>query len=234
MDEINLENLISRLGTVNHFQELPEDALREIVFAGQILRYPFNSIIFHEGDSCSGLYVLFSGKVHLYKMGLQGKETIIGVINPVIMFNEVSVIDGGPNPVTAKAVMDCVTWQLSCDMYGNLLERYPEVGTGLLRALAARNRMMLIHLEDIISRPIQARVAKALLDLSDAGKKPVDRRLHTNQEIAARVATVHEAVSRSIKSLYEAAAISYNREKITITSVSLLAKLAQTDPIEFD
>lgn len=234
MNLFNQENLINRLKHVKHFQGLSDNALKEIVIGGQILRYPAGSIIFHEGDSCAGLYVLFSGKVHLLKSGLQGQSTIIGVINPVIMFNEVTVIDGGPNPVTATVVEDCVAWQLSCSRYQSLLERYPEVGTGLLKAMAVRNRMMLTHLEDIISRPIQARVAKTLLDLSDMGSRPINRYRHTNQEIAARVATVHEAVSRALRSLSETGAITYTRSQIKISSITLLAKLAQLDPIEFD
>jgi len=234
MNLYNQENLINRLKNVRHFQGFSENALKDIVIGGQILRYPAGATIFHEGDSCSGLYVLLKGKVHLLKSGLQGQNTIIGVINPVIMFNEVTVIDGGTNPVTAIAVEDCVAWQLGCSRYQSLLERYPEVGTGLLKAMAVRNRMMLNHLEDIISRPIQARVAKTLLDLSDTGRLPINRYRHTNQEIAARVATVHEAISRSLRSLADAGAITYTRGQIKISSVTLLAKLAQLDPIEFD
>jgi len=37
---INLESLIGRLGNVPHFNGLPESALKEIVFAGQILNHP--------------------------------------------------------------------------------------------------------------------------------------------------------------------------------------------------
>jgi len=228
----NLESLISRLGTVSHFKDLPESALKEIVFAGQTINYPADSIIFHEGAPCSGLFVLFKGVVHLCKLGVRGQETIIAVIKPVIMFNEVTVIDGDTNPVTARAVEVCATWQISFDRYQMLMSRYPQVGTGLLRVMALRNRLMLSHVEDLISRPILARVAKSLLDLSDGGQKPIRRRVHTNMEIAARVATVHEAVSRSIKSLQEMDAIIFNREEIVVRDTQRLAELAQIEPLE--
>ena len=154
------------------------------------------------------------------------------MIKPVIMFNEVTVIDGETNPVTARAVENCATWQISCDRFQMLMSRYPRLGTGLLRVMAMRNRLMLSHVEDLISRPILARVAKSLLDLSHGGQKPISRRVHSNMEIAARVATVHEAISRSIKSLQEMGSIEYTREEITVTSVKRLAELAQIDPLE--
>ena len=228
----NLESLVDRIGSVSHFKDLPEPALKEIVIAGQIINFPAESVIFHEGAPCSGLFVIFRGKVHLCKQGVGGRETIIMVIKPVIMFNEVTVIDGDLNPVTAKAVEDCTTWQIGCDRFQILMSRYPQVGTGLLGVMALRNRLMLSHVEDLISRPILARVAKSILDLSQGGQEPVSRREHSNMEIAALVATVHEAISRSIKSLQEMGAIEYTREEITVTSVKRLAELAQIDPLE--
>ena len=231
--EITLDTLIDRISCVQHFKDLSYAALKEIVFAGQVLTHPGGSIIFHEGDPCSGMYVLIRGKVHLRKLGLQGQETIIAVINPVIMFNEATVIDKGSNPVTAVAVDDCITWQISCDRFHTLMDRYPEVGTGLLGALAHRNRILLSHIEDLVSRPILARVAKSILDMSDWGKIPINRRLHSNIEIAARVATVHEAVSRSIKTLQELGAIEYSRDEIRVSSLEQLAAAAQIEPLEF-
>lgn len=230
----DLETLIRRLGNVPHFKGLPETALKEIVISGQILRYSADSSIFSEGTQCSGLFVLFTGRVHLCKLGVQGQETIIAVINPVIMFNEVTVIDGGLNPVTAIAVEDCITWQIGCERFQMLMERYPRMGTGLLRVMATRNRLMLSHIEDLISRPILARVAKSLLDLSQSGHKAINRHRHSNKEIASRVATVHEAVSRSIKSLQDSGAIEYTRDEISVISIERLAELAQIRPLELE
>jgi hypothetical protein len=51
-------------------------------------------------------------------------------------------------------------------------------------------------------------------------------------EIAARVASVHEAISRSIKSLHEMGAINFNREEIVVSNVERLAELAQIEPLE--
>ena len=228
---IDLQNLVGRLGTVPLFKGLSEAARKEIVFAGQVLNYPAGTHIFNEGEPCSGLYVLFTGQVHLYKLGLQGQETIITIIKPVVLFNEVAVLDGGPNPVTAVAVQDCTVWQVGYGSYQLLMNRYPEVGIGLLKVLAARNRLMLIRYEDLLSRPVLARAAKILLDLSQQGQKPISRNKHSLQEIAAYAATVPEAVSRSLKTLRDKGAIEYTRSRITVISPVKLAEIAQIDPL---
>jgi len=234
IQKINLESLLERLGSVPHFKGLSESALKDIVYAGQVLTYSEGSVIFREGDPSSGLFVLHKGKVHLCKLGLQGQETIVASIKPVIMFNEVPTIDGGPNPVTAIAVQDCVIWQVNFDRYQILMERYPELGTGLLRVLAARNRLLFSRYEDLLSRPVLARVAKIILDLSSMGEKTIDRSKYSNQKLAALAATVPEAISRAIRTFRDMELIESSRTKITVRFPDRLAVIAQIGPMEFE
>lgn len=229
---INLESLIGRLGKVPHFKGLAKSALKEIVFAGQIFSYSAGDIIFSEGEPSSGIYVLFRGQVHLCKLGLHGQETIIARINPVIMFNEVPTIDGGPNPVTAIAAQDCTTWHVGYERYQALMQRYPELGLGLLRVMAARNRLLFSRYEDLLSLPVLGRIAKMILDISLMGENPINRSSYTNQQMAAVAATVPEAISRSIKTLREMGMIDATRSRITVLSVEGLSDLAQLGPIE--
>ena len=226
---IDLPSLVARLGTVPFFKGMPLAALKDIVFAGQLRHYPANSAIFREGDEAAGMHVLFRGQVNLCKVGLQGIEYIVHIIKPVIMFNETTVIDGLPNPVTAIACVDTTTWQVSAEDYQRLMKRYPEVGLGLLRILAKRNRALLARYEDLMSRPVLARTAKLLYSLSQCGQQPVNRYDHSNQKIAAIAGTVPEAISRSIKTLKENGVIECTRAQITILSIEALTSFALVD-----
>jgi CRP-like cAMP-binding protein len=156
----------------------------------------------------------------------------MGVIKPVIMFNEVAALDGGVNPATAVAIRDCLIWQVSFDRFQVLMEHYPQVGMGLLRVLAARNRLLISHYEDLSFRSVLARTAKLLLDLSQQGDKSIDRREHTNYELAARVGTVPEALSRSLRFFREQGYISGNRASLEVNVPDKLAEQAELD-LEF-
>ena len=142
-----MDDLAARLGRVRHFRDLPEAALRAIADTGQIRRFSAGSVIFIEGEPCAGMFVLLSGRVHLCKTGQRGQQQIIGIIEPVIMFNEVAVLDGGPNPIMALAVDDCVTWCVGCAAFHDLLSPYPQVSLGLLMVMAQRNRMLMSRYE---------------------------------------------------------------------------------------
>ena len=221
--------LVSRLSKVRHFRILPPTAIYEIVTSGNVQTFAAGSIIFHEGWEGAGLFVLFRGCVHLCKTSYQGQESIISVIDPVIMFNEVAALDGGVNPFTAIAEQKSITWCIPHQRFLSLIERYPVLGLSLLNVLAKRNRRLIDKYEDLIARPVKARTAKIILDLSSYGSHSVDRVTHSNQFIAARISTVPEAVSRAIKSLRESGVIECTRTQIFVNCPEKLAELAQID-----
>jgi len=224
-----IPELVTRLANVRHFRALPLSAVREIVTSGPVQTHSVGSIIYHEGWECAGLFVLLRGRVHLCKTSFQGQESIISVIEPVIMFNEVAVLDGDVNPVTALAFQKCITWHISHERFQPLMEKYPILGISLLNVLAKRNRRLILKYEDLIARPIKARTAKLLLDLSSYGSQPVDRITYSNQFLAARISTVPEAISRSIKILRETGFIEATRTQIIVNCPEKLAEFAQVD-----
>ncbi len=223
----DVDMLVQRIGKVSHFKGLSPSDLREIVTAGSVRHYSAGQVIYSEGDACAGLFVLFRGRVHLCKVSPQGQESIIGVIEPVIMFNEVAVLDRGSNPMTAIAERSCITWRLSPEDFHRLMDRYPVVGLSLLRILASRYRLLLSFCEDVAFRSVTGRTAKLILDLSQQGRKTIDRRLHTNQVLAARVATVPEPLCRAIHVLRQNGLINCTRTSITVKDAGELARLAE-------
>ena len=210
---------------------MPESALKDIVYAGQVQNYPANSVIFREDEPAAGMHVLMRGKVRLSKVGLQGIESIVYMLKSVVKFNEVTVIDAKPNPVTAIADQDCTTWQISPERYQMLMQHYPELGIGLLRILADRNRVLLAHYEDLMSRPVLARTVKLLITLSQGGKQSINRYEHPNLKMAAMAATVPEAISRSIKILKKNQVIECTRARINVLSADELMRFAMVEPI---
>ena len=224
------EHLIERIRTVRHFKDLRPADLHRIVTSGRLLSFPAGATILEEGAEGAGMFVLMRGMVHLCKYGPQGQETIMSVIQPVIMFNEITVLDGGPNPATAVAVRDCTVWQISRAAFQDLLGSIPQVGLSLLRVLAVRNRQLIDHYEDLSFRSVVARTAKLLLDLSDYGRRTIQRRDCSIEEMASRVATVPEAISRSLKTLKGTGAIQVSRTEISVLSAERLAVQAQLGP----
>ncbi|NPV76133.1 MAG: Crp/Fnr family transcriptional regulator [Anaerolineae bacterium] len=198
-----LRDLPAKMRRVDHFRDLSNDELLDIIQSGKIELYAADEVLFVENEPCAGLFVLLSGKVQLCKHSIQGHKSIIAMIEPIIMFNEVASLDEGPNPVTVIASEPSLTWRISPEGLRNLIYCYPALGIGLLRILAGRNRVLVTQFEDLSFRPVLARAAKLLLQLSKNGVEAIDRRCYPNHQMAALISTVPEAFSRSLKLLRE-------------------------------
>jgi CRP/FNR family transcriptional regulator len=220
-------DLIDRMSRLEHFSKLSQADLAAIIDIGRVRKVDEGEWIFREGEPCAGLYVLLSGQVHLHKVGPEGQEHIMVVLKPVTMFNEVAVLDGGVNPATAIAARESVVWRADREEFLGLIDQYPAVGIGMLPILARRNRELVTKFEDLSFRTVRARTAKLLLELSRFGERPIDRRSHSVNNLAAQICTAPEAVSRSITFFKLNGYIFSSRNRITVREPVKLAELAQ-------
>jgi len=226
------ENLAERLGNVSHFMKLPLADRLSITLAGHIRRYPPDTVIFSEQEPCAGMFVLFKGQVHISTLGPQGKQNIIADIDPVIMFNEIALLDGGPNPYTATTTQKCITWQISRTAYLKLLQRYAQdefmqISLGLLDIMASRYRQLLDNYADLSFLTVPIRVAKLIYELSNEGQTPINRHQNSLIDMAAHVSSVPEAISRALNFLKCQEIITTTRTTITVLKPEELARMAE-------
>jgi CRP/FNR family cyclic AMP-dependent transcriptional regulator len=223
-----MEKYVKLLNTVPHFKNFKPSDLLRIINSGHIKQYRKDRQIYREGDSSAGMYVLFTGKVHLCNYSCEGQIQIFSMIKPVIMFNEITAIDGGPNPATAVAVKDCLTWNIEFEAFENLVKQYPDpaIGLALLRVMAGRTRELIELCSDLSFRPVLSRCAKLLFDLSENGTKPIIRKEYPLADLSARVATAPESISRSLSMLDKKGIITTNRSWITVIKVDDLMEIA--------
>jgi len=225
MDE--LTQLVSQLKQVEHFKHLSPLDLMTIVSSGQVKTCEPGTTLFFESDPCAGMYVLLKGKVDLRKTGPEGQVTILNTIRPVIMFNEVPVLDGGVNPVSAVAVEKSLVWHVKCDRFQAIIKQFPQLAIGLLKVMARRNRVLMSHYSDLSFRSTTARIAKHLLVLSDNGNKTINRLANPIKTMAACVVTAPEAVSRALKQISTRHLIEVDRKTIRVIDPAGLQQLAE-------
>ncbi len=221
------EDLITRIRRVKQFDALSTETLAYVVKSGDLLQYRKDELLFHEGHSCSGLFVLVQGQVALFKTGPEGQMSLLTILYPVIMFNEVAALDGGLNPVSSIAHTDVIVWKIGYQKFQDLIHQYQELGSSLLQVLAKRNRMLIAHYDDLSFRTIEARLAKYLVELSEQGRKAIHRKDLPIKVIAARIVTTPEAVSRTLKRFKESGMIMCDRQQITILDLLRLSDRAQ-------
>jgi hypothetical protein len=76
----------------------------------------------------------------------------------------------------------------------SLFDRYPKLAQAVVAVLAARARMLVNMVEDLSLRSVAGRLARLLLDQATRGNAAIPL---THQQMAARLGTVREMISRA-------------------------------------
>ena len=89
-----------------------------------------------------------------------------------------------------------------------------------------------IHNSNMLGAAVLARTAKILFELSNQGQTPINRHKHTNNQMAAQIATVPEAFSRALKLLRDMGAITCCEKVIQVIDTEKLSQAAMITPLE--
>ena len=166
-------------------------------------RYAAGELIFGEGEPCSGLYVVESGHVRIFKSSAQGREQVLSIDGPGSSMAELPVFDGGNYPASAAAIEDASLLFISKQDFQALCLAHPQVALKVLRVVGARLRRLVGIIEELSFTTVRHRLASFLLQLARKDGKRTSEGLEvtlpsSNQELASQIGTVRELVSRNL------------------------------------
>jgi CRP-like cAMP-binding protein len=214
---------IELLRSLPYFRPLDQDTLTSIAMLTVRRVYQPDEVIFLEGEPCAGLFVVHSGHVKIYKASPEGREQILTIIGPRDSFNDVAVFDGGPNPASAQAMDAIELCIIERPTLVSLFDRHPKLAQAVVAVLAARCRMLVGMVEDLSLKSVAGRLAKLLLDQAAQGQDAVPL---TRQQMAARLGTIREMVSRALRELEDQGLVSRDGRQIVITDRAALERRA--------
>ena len=207
------------LRRVPYFARLPDAVLVALAASCVERRFDRGQVIFLEGEPCAGLYIVSAGEVKIFKVSPQGREQVLHQMGPGGTFNEVAVLDGGPNPASVAALTEVSVWVIMREEMQRLAETYPSLAWALIESLANRARHLVAMVEDLSLRSVKSRLARLLLSEADRGAKAgeLDRsQMVTQAEMAARLGTVREMIGRALRELADDGLIDFDRHRIVI------------------
>ncbi len=183
-------------------------------------------LIFAEGDPCAGLYIVDSGNVKIFKSSAAGREQVLAIETPGHTVAELPVFDGGSYPASAMAVDDATLLFVSKQDFYSLCREHPEVSLKVLRVVGRRLRGLVAIIEELSFTTVRHRLVSLLLRLARTGRHEgaiTEFNLPaSNQELAARIGTVRELVSRNMSRLQAEGLIRIDGRRVTVPNVKAL------------
>ncbi len=221
--EVKRTEKLKTLRTNPYFDELPDDVLQAIASHTQLREYDRGDMLFWEGDPCAGLHIIESGSVKLYRISPQGRQYIIAVLTEGATCNEVPAFDGGTNPVNVEALETTRAWVADAHMLRELVKTNPEFALKILSKFGQNLRNLVHKVSEMAFYQVTHRLARLITELPADASRP-----HwTQEQLAARLGTVREVVSRSLKELEKSGAIRIEDRRIQIADDAVLRQWTQ-------
>lgn len=215
------------LANVSFLKSLAPQLSDALAAAAVCRRYSQGETIFLEGEPTAGMFIVERGVVKISKLSTEGREYIMHLVEPGGTFNEVSALDGGPNPANATAFTDAVVWRIDRNDLQRLAKAYPDLAWALIEDLASRARHLVGLLHDLSMRSVRGRLARLLLEEAQRQADGVVPRYLTQEEMAARLGTVREMVGRTLRSMAAEGIVQFDRHRIVILDPQRLAEEAE-------
>ena len=194
-----------------------------------------NEILFLAGEPATGMYVVASGAVRAFRTGSDGREQVIHVERAITTIAEVPVFDGGAYPSTVAADEPTTVYFLSRKSVLATASERPEIALAAVRLMASRLRRCAELVEVLSLREVGERLAALLFNEAKShGTETTDGiRLNlrlTHHQLAARIGTVREVVTRTLIRLTEMGLIDQEGKNILVRDMKGLAIYAKSDP----
>ena len=219
------------LRRVSYFASLPTTELKRLAGRCTVRSLGRGEALFEEGDLCRGLLIVAAGQVEIRQISLRGREQVFHTEGPGAALGEGPLFDGGGYIASAIALTPTRALFLPRAEVLQLCQRRPAVALAMLKALARRVRHFAGIISDLAFRPVAERLARHL-ETAVTGPITPGTRIElalTQAQLAARLGTVRELVTRAFSQLEERGVIARERSRVTVRDPTRLAALARGD-----
>lgn len=220
--------LLKRLQTIDFLRGLDEAVLSRLAESATWKIHPPNAVVFWEGDVESNLFYLQYGALKAIKAAPDGREQVLKFIHQGEVFNEIGALARKPNPATAVALEESGIWLIPRKALDEIARAHPQVAMQIIENMADKIIGLVSLAADLSLKTVEARFANLLLEQAEGDA--IERRRWTNQtELAARLGTVPDVLSRVIRELTKAGLIEMNKQQIRILDRAGLSARAQKE-----
>ncbi|MFT8322018.1 MAG: Crp/Fnr family transcriptional regulator [Bacillus sp. (in: firmicutes)] len=228
---MNTQAISNLLSTFALFQELDRSELAEIIEIGIVRAFKKGSHIFLQDEPLKNVFLIFNGKIKIYKTDLNGKEQIVAVLKKGEMFPHIGFFRKGGYPAFAEVQEDAVLVKIPTKKFEEVLMGNPKLCMKVFKVLGEK----VVDLQDRLGEQILNNTYEQLIKLLFRLSKTYGRKLEngsvlltenfTNIELANMIGTSRETVSRTLSKWKKERIICIHEGKMMIDTEQLLDKL---------
>lgn len=211
----------------NHFSEFVhcgESSITSLMESAVLAKLPAGKQIFASGSVCENYLLLLEGSVKTQLISENGREMLLYQMFPgdTCVLTTSCLLSGDRYPAEAFSEQESSAFVISSHAFYRCLERSDFFREFVFKNFAARLSTIIGRFGDVVFEGIDCRLSKELLK---ANKKVLKL---THQEIATKLGSAREVISRSLKQFEAKGWVSLSRGTVTILDTEALQKLTRS------
>jgi CRP/FNR family transcriptional regulator, cyclic AMP receptor protein len=189
-----------------------------------------NEPIYFAQEASDAIFFLKKGRVKLTRNSHDGKEMIIGLVNPGEVFGELAILDVSERSDYASAIEESLICAISKNDFKRFLERNPGLNLKISKLIGLKLKRFSERIEELVFKDANQRVISFITNHArDYGKKIGDeyfvKPFLTHQDIAKLTACSRQTVNSILTELREKKLINFDRRKLIIINMEKLEEL---------
>lgn len=213
------------------FANLPQHFQEFIQLHSSIRHFEKDQTIFFSGDAFDGIYAVLVGSVYLGYVNIQGKQAVSAIVEPIMWFGEISLVDQQPRSHDAIALQKTTILYLGAHHIQHLIQEYPVFWFHIAQLTSQKLRYAFLELISIQTQSLQQRLAQRLLFILNGYGNHLNiehRDIHLSQEqLAHMMMCSRQTINQELQHLEKQAVLKVAFKKIQILDIDALKKMAQ-------
>jgi len=217
------------LERIGIFRDLDPREIERLTARVKWRNYKAHQQIIGHQEASTDVYFMVSGTVRVILFSNAGKEVAFRDIHAGECFGEFAAIDGAPRSANVVALTDVMIGSVSADTFRSILQEYSAVSMAMLTYLTGMVRSLSERIFEFSTLAVKNRIHSELLRLAREGEREGNTArispAPTHADIASRISTHREAVTRELNDLTKSGLLSRDGRTLIIANMEELERL---------
>jgi len=211
------------------FRDLEAEALNGLVVACSVRDYGPGELVVGHNDTTFDVFFLLSGKLHMSLYSADGQRVGLHEMSAGGMFGEISAVDGLPRSVSVDSATRCSIAIMPWQRFLAMIESSPCFAMAVTRQLATHVRRLTTRVFEFSTMAVRQRLRAELLRqaLPVVEDTAAIDPMPTHAELASRISTHREAVSREMAWLEGKGLVVKKGKALVIPSIARIRALIE-------
>lgn len=210
------------------FNRLDDSDLEFLEQKSRIKKFPKGASIYLPNEVADGTFLVAEGRVRIGSTTPEGKQCILGFVEPGEIFGELSLVDSGKREERAEAAVNSTIVLIASEQIQGLMERSPHLTLGVTKLIGLRRKRIERRLRSLLFRNNRDRLTHLLVELAEqygnatANGIELGIRL-SHQDLASIIGATRETVTTLLGEMQAEGLLQIRRQRLLLHDLRKLA-----------